>query len=155
MKLGRRRFGLLTVLTALAGGRAFSAPVTVDRAALLATVAQSLFPHDEVSLSRYQEIAIAFLAASATQGERFATALGNERFLQLSPKQRADALRRMETSADFLVFRFHVMTRLYNDLALTRHFGYQGPSLAEGGYLHPGFGNISWLPDAAAVRNAD
>ncbi len=155
MKLGRRRFGLLAVLTTLAGRRAFSAPVTPDHAAVLGAVAQSLFPHDEVSLSRYQETATAFLAASATQGERLATALGNERFLQLSTGQRADALRRLETTADFLVFRFHVMTLLYNDLALTRHFGYQGPSLAEGGYLHPGFGDISWLPDAEAVRNAD
>jgi hypothetical protein len=36
----------------------------------------------------------------------------------------------------------------YNDLSVTRRFGYQGPSYEEGGYLTRGFDDIDWLPAA-------
>ena len=70
MKLGRRRFGLLAVLAGLAGRRAFSAPVSADRATVLAAVAQSLFPHDEVSMQHYQEIAAAFFTGQRVAGAK-------------------------------------------------------------------------------------
>jgi hypothetical protein len=43
-------------------------------------------------------------------------------------------------------FRFAVLAGLYSDLSVTSRFGYQGPSLAEGGYIDRGFDALPWLP---------
>jgi hypothetical protein len=45
------------------------------------------------------------------------------------------------------------MMSLYSDLAVTRGFGYQGPSLGQGGYLHRGFDDIDWLPGDDGERH--
>lgn len=153
MKLGRRRFNLLAALAALAGPRTLAAAPAADTGSVLALAAQTLFPHESVPMARYRAAADGFATAGAAGAERLALALGGEAFLQLAPAQRTEVLRRQESTADFLAFRWQVMMSLYSDLAVTRGFGYQGPSLGQGGYLHRGFDDIDWLPGGDGERH--
>ncbi|MHA7815591.1 MAG: hypothetical protein ACX93N_03885 [Pseudohaliea sp.] len=146
MKLRRRQFNLLGLGALLAGGRPAAAPTVEAPAAVLAAVARTLFPHDFVEAGRYRGIAEAFLASQPGPAGRLAVAAGGGRFPAWDPERRVAVLQPLENTPDFLAFRFHVMMNLYNDLSLTRHFGYEGPSLDRGGYLHRGFGAIDWLP---------
>ena len=43
------------------------------------------------------------------------------------------------------MFYSGTMTPLYNQPELWTKFGYEGPSSAQGGYLHRGFNDIDWL----------
>jgi hypothetical protein len=156
VRLGRRRFSLLALFTALFGREAVSASASAaetDTVAVLTEVAHSLFPHDGLSSAHYRDAAAAFVASSSSQGERLAVAVGAVEFLAGTPSLRSERLRRIEQTPDFQVFRFHVLMMTYNDLSVTQAFGYQGPSLAQGGYLSRGFDDIDWLP--SPVRDAD
>jgi hypothetical protein len=153
VNLGRRRFSLLTALAAVAGPRTLAATPAPDPGSVLALAAHALFPHESVSMARYRTAAEGFVAGNAAGALRLARALGGVGFLQLSPPQRDEVLRRQEASQDFLAFRWQVMVSLYSELAVTRDFGYEGPSLAQGGYLHRGFDDIDWLPGGDGERH--
>jgi hypothetical protein len=153
VNLGRRRFSLLAALAAIAGPRTLAATPATDPGSVLARAAQALFPHESVAMARYRTAAEGFVAGNAASAHRFARALGGGAFLHLAPAQRAEVLRLQESSPDFLAFRWQVMVSLYSDLAVTRDFGYQGPSLAQGGYLHRGFDDIDWLPGGDGERH--
>lgn len=145
--LSRRR--LLAALLgssclALAGCGSWASVTAGDRAAL-AAIARALFPYSFVPDARYAALADGVLkgdpppAADAVRAAIRAAA----------PDGRADPAR----IPAFLAtpfgqqFRFAVLVGLYDDLTLTRRFGYQGPSFPEGGYLERGFDDLEWLPE--------
>lgn len=150
MRLGRRRFSLLALFSALAGRGAVAAAAAArdgDEADVLALMARALFPHEAVTQDQYRSVAAAFVSANATQAGRLAQVLGGDAFVTAPAAERLAALRGIERTPDFQVFRFHSLVMLYNDPSVTRTFGYQGPSLSHGGYLNRGFDDIDWLPE--------
>lgn len=146
MKLRRRGFTQLAALGTLLHPRAtIAAADHEDLLLALSAAAQRIFPHAGIAPARYHAIAESFAAASIGQAERLAHELGGG-FAESKASEQGDALRTLETTADFQTFRFHILMNLYNDPAVTQQFGYQGPSLEHGGYLNRGFDDLSWLP---------
>ena len=68
-------------------------------------------------------------------------------FLELSKKNRLDALMRNEHTEFFRNFHRAALRYLYNDPDVWTFFGYEGPSAHHGGYLKRGFDDASWIPD--------
>jgi hypothetical protein len=44
---------------------------------------------------------------------------------------------------------------LYDDVEVRTRIGYPGPSYAEGGYMHRGFDDLSWLPEPRVEEAAE
>ena len=53
----------------------------------------------------------------------------------------------LATRHDPEVVRSTAVVEVYSDTATWRRLGYEGPSFAQGGYLHRGFDDLDWLPD--------
>ena len=145
--LGRRSFSRLGVAALFAGPAAIASGGEEASGDALAAIAYSLFPHDPPEAQRYGRAAAAYRSANGPAAQRLTDAVGGAAFLDLGRAQRVALLETLARTPEFLGFRFHVMTSLYGDLTLTRQFGYEGPSLEHGGYLHRGFGDIDWLPE--------
>jgi hypothetical protein len=123
----------------------------------LARVARALFPHPILSDAPYRAIVesafppggdAAQLAAAAEAVGRLDA--GSTPWVSRSEAARKAALAPMLGEPFFLGFRFAVLAGLYSDLSVTRHFGYEGPSFEQGGYLERGFDALPWLPSPAA-----
>lgn len=109
---------------------------------VLDRLAYALFPHPPVAKEVYAGLAAGFVDASRESAERLAGSLPSQDEL-------ADWIGAHLGNPDLLGFRFAIMSGLYNDLSVTSQFGYQGPSLEQGGYLQRGFDDLDWLPEPA------
>lgn len=58
---------------------------------------------------------------------------------------RLDALVEIESTPFFQTVRNEVVTGLYGNPDVWEYFGYEGPSIAKGGYKDRGFNDIGWL----------
>ena len=67
--------------------------------------------------------------------------------MELSEGYQLDALKQSESTKFFQSVRGELITGLYNNPAVWRHFGYEGPSAEFGGYIDRGFNDIGWLKD--------
>ncbi|WP_422032279.1 Twin-arginine translocation pathway signal [Roseovarius sp.] len=131
-----------------------TAALKPETMATLIQMARDIYPHDHVGDEYYAiavkgydseeaapaiEAGIAGLNAAA-QGKGFADYLsvGWER-------DRVDILRGIEDSAFFQTVRGGLVTGLYNQKAVWPLFGYEGESYSQGGYMHRGFDDITWL----------
>ncbi|HSU05197.1 MAG TPA: gluconate 2-dehydrogenase subunit 3 family protein [Acetobacteraceae bacterium] len=62
--------------------------------------------------------------------------------------QRVALLRGIEASKFFQTLRGDLLVSFYNQHDLWKKFGYEGASAEYGGYIHRGFDDIDWLPQA-------
>jgi hypothetical protein len=125
-----------------------------DPIATLIVMARSLYPNDRlgdefyaVAMKGYDtaeeaeaiEAGVAALDAAA-QGAAYSSyaAVPWE-------ADRVAILRGMEEGAFFQKVRGGLVTGLYNQKEVWPIFGYQGESYSQGGYIHRGFDDISWL----------
>lgn len=122
--------------------------------ATLIQMARDIYPHDKVADSFYAiavkgydtpedapaiEAGIAALDAAA-QGA------GYDSYLAVGwESDRVAILKGMELSPFFQKIRGGLVTGLYNQKEVWPIFGYQGESYSQGGYIHRGFDDISWL----------
>lgn len=67
-------------------------------------------------------------------------------FVDLSEGNQLEAIKAMEGTPFFGTVRGDVVVSLYNNPLVWRHFGYEGASYDDGGYLERGFNDIGWLP---------
>ena len=58
---------------------------------------------------------------------------------------RTGMLRRIEDTPFFQAIRGGLVVGLYNQKEIWGHFGYEGASFEQGGYLERGFDDITWL----------
>lgn len=68
-------------------------------------------------------------------------------FRAASPEQRHAALQKIAGTPFFAAVRGKTVVALYNQPEVWAQFGYEGPSYEDGGYLHRGFNDLSWLPE--------
>ena len=73
------------------------------------------------------------------------------KFVDLSDKQKVDALKSIETTPFFQKVRGVELQTLYSDPAVFKAMEYQGASYSMGGYLHHGFNDLAWLPEPSTV----
>lgn len=151
MRLGRRGFSLLGALAALPLPRsAASEPEATVVVEVLTAAAFELFPHRELELARYRTLAESFVSESPDAAGALAAQLGGAGFTVQPRAGRIAQMQAAQSRADFQAFRLHALMSLYNDLEVTRLFGYEGPSLSKGGYLERGFDDAKWIPEPAA-----
>jgi hypothetical protein len=167
-KFSRRGFlraGAATVAAAAAGGapvltRAEESGLSAEESRTLIKLTRDLFPHDRLEDSFYVK-AIApledeasknpatrrLLAAGVAQLDSSARAAAGKPYAEVAEENvRVALVKKIEGGAFFTKVYSSTMTPLYNQLDLWAKFGYEGPSSAQGGYLHRGLDDINWLP---------
>ncbi len=169
--MNRRQF-LQTSSLALAGAavagstgalldpsKAWAIPTTtLDKhtAATLITVCRYLYPHDEIGNAYYAKIVEGFdekakadpdFAKLLQDGVASLDAVYQVKWLDLSDGYKLKALKSIEPTPFFQTVRGSIITGLYNQPLVWRHFGYEGSSWKFGGYFNRGFNDIGWLPE--------
>ena len=125
------------------------------RARTLLEVARHVFPHDTLDDVYYAGVvealdgeagadpAVATLLADGVKALDAATGM---RWVDLSAGYRLEIL---EGPGRALLDKVkgNAVVSLYNNPLVWRHFGYEGPSARQGGYIDRGFDDLAWLPD--------
>lgn len=144
---------LMAELTACASP---PAPASSEESLLpvMTVLARDLFPHKSVEDRKYQDIAQTFLTQNSDLANRIVTALGGE-FQNQPASLRQDRITSQIMTPDFQAYRFAVLLGLYDDLAITNRFGYEGPSFEQFGYLERGFNDLNWLPEPPVATAND
>jgi hypothetical protein len=122
----------------------------------LLQVARQIFPHRKLGDAPYLRV-VSQLDSAAQFDPSIAKLLGDgvtqldssqaSKFVDLSEKQKVDALKAIETTPFFQKVRGVELQTLYSDPEVFKALKYQGASYAMGGYLRHGFNDIDWLPD--------
>jgi hypothetical protein len=168
--LGRRDLlksttGLLTglivagsPLAAIAEGPAWAIDLTLfnnAQAATLLAAARTICPHDKLEDLAYA-LVVQSIDAEAYKDEKM-RALCTEGAAQLgagfataSESDRVAALKEIESTPFFQLFRVKTLQTLYASPIAYAHFGYEGEAFSKGGYLHRGFNDLRWLPEVPA-----
>ncbi len=156
LPVGRRGIVIgLAAATALAGAGAarwHRGQPAEDLAPTLTQAAFDLFPHPILGVAVYRAIVAAMLRAGGAPHDALAAAVAaldageTGRWRTLPEPARLARLRAAFAEPGIQALRFATLVGLYDDLRVTRRFGYQGPSIGEGGYLYRGFDDLAWLP---------
>jgi hypothetical protein len=127
----------------------------------LLKIARQIFPHDRLDDADYI-IVVTDLDAEATTKPDTAKLLkdgiatldsGGAKFATLSNDQQLAALQKNENTPFFQKVHSTELVSLYNNHAVWKKLGYEGPSYQIGGYLHHGFNDLNWLPDPPAAAS--
>jgi hypothetical protein len=137
-----------------------AAGLSLEKSRALLKFTRDLFPHDRLDDSFYAK-AIAplqneaakdaatrkLLSSGIAQLNAATQAAAGKNYADVVDESvRVAAIKKIEGSAFFAKVYSVTMTPLYNEPELWPKFGYEGPSSAQGGYLHRGFADIDWLP---------
>ena len=115
---------------------------------------RTIYPHDGLPDEAYEKVVRA-VEAEAGADEATAARLrdgladldGDGSFASLDADARLDAMRAIEGSEIFKLLHATATVELYDNPLVWKAFGYEGPSVHLGGYLHRGFDDLDWLPD--------
>ncbi len=164
----RRTFlqtGALTATAALAlvtsgvglNGRAWALSTSTlndHEAATVLAACRQLYPHDGLG-DLYYSVCVeslddkaggdAGVASTLKDGVKTLDGHFNMAFVDLSDGNQLKAIQAMNGSAFFNTVRGDIVVSLYNNPLVWRHFGYEGSSFEDGGYLERGFDDIGWL----------
>ncbi len=88
------------------------------------------------------------LASRLHEGVRTLDAAGEGAFAELAPEQQLAAIRQIDGTDFFNDVRSTGVVALYDNPQVWAHLGWEGASYDQGGYLHRGFDDLDWLPDA-------
>jgi hypothetical protein len=125
----------------------------------LIKVARDIYPHDRIAdkfyaiaIKPYDEKAAADPAAKTliesgiAQLDAFAMAAHKQLYADVAwEEQRVALLHKIEDSTFFQTVRAGLVVSLYNQKEIWPIFGYEGESASQGGYIHRGFDDITWL----------
>lgn len=116
--------------------------------------ARQIFPHNTMSNDNYTNVVKDLDAEAADNAETAAiliegvasldAAMG-VKWTDLSNGNQLAVLSGMEDSPFFQKIRGKSVVSLYNNPLAWRHFGYEGSSAEQGGYLERGFDDLNWL----------
>ena len=143
-------------LSALPRRVAAGTPKPAVPADTLATVIETLLPHEGLDAAFYGKAAMALRRSMQGSGdeaalEKFLAALvrlagGADSWANAASDAREAALRALEQDPFFARLLNGAIEHVYRDPRLWQRIGYGGNALAQGGYLHRGFNDIGWLP---------
>jgi TAT (twin-arginine translocation) pathway signal sequence len=167
-KFSRRGFlrvGAVTVAAAAVGNaplltKAEESGLSAEESRTLLKFTRDLFPHDRLDDSFYAKAITPLqdeaskdaatrrlLSEGVAQLNSATMASAGKPYAEVTDENiRIAAIKKIESSAFFGKVYNSTMTPLYNQPELWAKFGYEGPSSAQGGYLHRGFNDIDWLP---------
>lgn len=172
-RVSRRRFvaaGAATIVTvAVSGATILLDPkgawaiqldnLTPGEARVLLQFVRDLFPHAHLAETYYARAieplndeagrnssTKKLLVDGVEQLNRLTNAAPRKTYADVEDEDtRVAAIKRIERGAFFAKVYGTTVVSLYNQRALWPIFGYEGPSSAEGGYLHRGFNDLDWL----------
>lgn len=129
--------------------------LTDHEAATLLAASRRLFPHDGLG-DLYYASCVESLDGKAAGDKGVASVLKDGvktldasfamPFVDLSDGNQLEAIEAMNGTPFFNTVRGDIVVSLYNNPLVWRHFGYEGASFDDGGYLERGFDDIGWLP---------
>jgi hypothetical protein len=138
-------------------GEAWAAEVAVLKPETMATLVQmarDIYPHDRLA-DRYYATAVKAHDAAKQQEmiesgvaalNALAVGRGNPSYVETGwEADRVAMLREIEGTPFFQAVRGGLVVSLYNNPEVWPHFGYQGESYSQGGYIARGFDDIDWL----------
>jgi hypothetical protein len=120
----------------------------------LARVCYVLYPHKKLPYDFYRACAQGLIDKSAgdaalkktlDDGMERLNRVYSPKFRDASESEQRLAMQRVYGTPFFDAVRGHTVVGLYNIPEVWRHFGYQGPSFPQGGYINRGFDDINWL----------
>ena len=134
---------------------ALSADALTDHeAATLLAACRQFYPHDGLG-DLYYAVCVESLDGKAKgdagtsdvlkDGVKALDAHFGMAFVDLSDGNQLEAIKAMDGTPFFNTVRGDIVVSLYNNPLVWRHFGYEGSSFEEGGYLERGFDDIGWL----------
>jgi hypothetical protein len=113
------------------------------------------YPHDRFPDGPYERTATQVEAAAGAGADTLAAlAAGldaldaNGDFTALDEAAATAALEKVEREPFFRQIHATTVVALYDDREVWRLLGYEGSSFEQGGYLHRGFDDLDWLPEA-------
>ncbi|WP_028022383.1 hypothetical protein [Enterovibrio calviensis] len=127
------------------------------QAKMLLSVCRSIYPHPNIDDLFYAASVESFdkqAAQSPDLHSLLVTGLddinqrSNGQWNALSENEKAAILTAISSTPFFQTVRGNMVVSLYDNPKIWPLFGYEGPSFTQGGYLHRGFDDIDWLPDA-------
>lgn len=110
-------------------------------------VARVMFPHDVLPDEAYAKVVKALEAEPETVAAGVAALDEGTPFLVRDADAQLAALQAAEGTEFFELVRSTAVVELYDNPLVWKAFGYEGPSVHLGGYLHRGFDDLDWLPD--------
>ncbi|VFU16481.1 Twin-arginine translocation pathway signal (plasmid) [Methylocella tundrae] len=125
----------------------------------LVKIARDIYPHDRLT-DKYYAIAVkgydkksadnpavkAMIEDSVTLIDGIAKARHGVTYAEIGWEEpRVAILKEIEAGPFFLMIRSGLVVGLYNQKEIWPLFGYEGESASEGGYLHRGFNDLTWL----------
>jgi|SRR5215207_7250918 len=110
-------------------------------------VARVMFPHDMLPDIAYAKVVKALEPEAETLEQGVAALDEGGRFVDLDEAAQEAAVAAAEGSDYFELVRSTAVVELYDNPLVWKAFGYEGPSVHLGGYLHRGFDDLDWLPD--------
>ena len=122
--------------------------------ATLVQVARDIYPHDGIADGPYATAmkahdtaeAVAMIEEGVAGLNALAGAKGHPSYVETGWEADRNAmLRQIESSAFFGAVRGSLVVGLYNQKEVWGHFGYEGESFSQGGYIDRGFDDIDWL----------
>jgi hypothetical protein len=136
-----------------------AAPLQPAETRTLVKFVRDLFPHDRLDDSFYlraiaplnDEAAVdpakrRLLAEGVANLDALAKAADSNPFADIADENiRVAIIQKIEGTPFFTEVYGASIVGLYNQPELWSKFGYEGPSSAQGGYLHRGFNDIDWL----------
>lgn len=151
--------GTGTLLVDPSGAWAMTLSALNEHAALtLVKMTRDLYPHDRLSDMHYAKVVEGLDGQAAGDAELAALlkdgvaqldgAVGGVKWLELSDGYRLATLKEMEGTPFFQTVRGACVTGIYNNPAVWRILGYEGPSADFGGYIERGFDDLAWLDNA-------
>ncbi len=124
--------------------------------ATLLRFSRHLYPHDTLEDAVYALVIKDLDTAAAadpatstllTEGVSKLDELAGGNWLELDENEQFVHVKSLEATPFFQKVRSTTVVTLYNNDMAFAHFGYPGAK-GDGGYLHRGFNDLNWLPDA-------
>lgn len=143
----------------LAPSRAWSMPLQQLKTAEGETIlrlTRHIFPHDTLEDAVYAFVVRDLDKAASnpdvlmllTNGVKDLNRRAGGDWQSLSPEQQFPHVEAIAGSPFFEKIRSTAVVSLYNNELAFAHFGYEGEK-GDGGYLHAGFDDLTWLPEPA------
>ena len=134
------------------------AAISADAFATLVKMARDIYPHDKLPDAAYAAVISGHDAAAKDDpakkdmlevGVAALNKMAGGNYAGVAAEaDRVAILTAMEASPFFQAIRGSLITGIYNNKELWPHFGYEGESASQGGYIERGFGDIDWLDKA-------
>ncbi|MDO9590999.1 MAG: hypothetical protein Q7J04_07650 [Microcella sp.] len=127
---------------------------------LLVSVVRAMYPHPGVPDGPYERV-VGLLLDEATHAPPLALAVRSVLMSVSTSKaspgelELTAALEVIAATDSFEAVRSRVCHHLYADREVWVLMGYPGASFADGGYIHRGFDDLSWLPEPRIVESGE